>query len=363
MIMRNKITKNIVDEQTLDAEIKETRNSLTTDRLDMSFGEIMAMYERGELVINPGFQRLYRWSQEQKTKFMESIILGIPIPPIFVAEDNNGRWELVDGLQRLSTIFSFFGSLKTEEKNINNWTLEAGELLTSLEGFSAESLPLRYLLNIKRSVCRIEIIKWDSKWDMRYELFSRLNTGGAILTEQEIRNSIFRSGLEKFYSFIEEAVKRGNFQKITQLTPKQRKELFDQELIVRYVSLVDEWNTVDASISLHATTFMRNLLEAHKDIDESTISRFYSTVDLLAPLGKETFRIKSVFSPSAYDAIMVATTHHLDYFSKHNDRLKAAVDAVKSNDEFRATRSAASSKTRTKKKIEIAMSIFSDLAK
>ena len=357
------MTKNIVDEQTLDAEIKETRNSLTTDRLDMSFGEIMSMYERGELVINPGFQRLYRWSKEQKTKFMESIILGIPIPPIFVAEDNNGRWELVDGLQRLSTIFSFFGCLKTEEKNINNWTLEAGDLLTSLDGFSKENLPMRYLLNIKRSVCRIEIIKWDSKWDMRYELFSRLNTGGAILTEQEIRNSIFRSGLKKFYSFIEEAVKNENFIKITRLTSKQKKELFDQELVVRYISLVDEWTSVDTSISLHATTFMRKLLDAKKDIDDNTISRFNSTVDLLEPIGKETFRIKSVFSPSAYDAIMIATTHHIGYFSKHKEKLREAVEAVKSNDEFRATRSAASSKTRTKKKIEIAMSIFSDVAK
>ena len=352
-----------VDDQTLENEIMGMRNSLTTDRLDMSFGEIMAMYERDELIIRPEFQRLYRWDSDQKTKFMESIILGIPIPPIFVAEDNDGRWELVDGLQRLSTIFSFFGCLKTSEKNINNWFLGAGDLLPSLDGFCNDTLPTRYLLNIKRSVCRIEIIKWNSKWDMRYELFSRLNTGGAILTEQEIRNSIFRSGLKKFYSFIETAVKQDNFRKITCLTSKQKKKLFDQELIVRYVSLVDEWKDVDMPISLHATTFMKNLLNAKSDIDDATISRFNSTVDLLAPLGKETFRIKSVFSPSAYDAIMIATTYHLEYFSKHNDRLKTAVDAVKSNDEFRATRSVASSKTRTKKKIEIAMSIFSDLAK
>ena len=349
----------IADEQTLELEIKERRNSLTTDRLDMSFGEIIGMYERKELVISPEFQRLYRWSEEQKTKFMESIILGIPIPPIFVAEDNNGRWELVDGLQRLSTILSFFGCLETPEKNVNNWTLEAGELLSSLEGFNAKNLPMRYLLNIKRSVCRIEIIKWDSKWDMRYELFSRLNTGGTVLTEQEIRNSIFRSGLTKFYSFIEAAVKTDDFKTITRLTPKQKKELFDQELVVRYASLVDEWNNVDMSISLHATSFMKKMLNAKKDIDDNIVSRFYSTIKLLAPLGKDAFRIKSVFSPSAYDAIMIATTYHLDYFNKHKKKLKEAVDAVKSDNEFRATRSVASSKTRTKKKIDIAMNIFS----
>src|SRR5258706_16231751 len=97
----------------LEQEVIETRNSLSTDRLDMSFGEIMSMYERGEIIIDPEFQRLFRWTDYQKTRFMESLLLGIPIPPIFVAEDQNGRWELVDGLQRLSTVLSFFGMLKS----------------------------------------------------------------------------------------------------------------------------------------------------------------------------------------------------------------------------------------------------------
>lgn len=90
----------------LESQVQELRNSLTTDRMDMSFGEIMNMYEQGEIIISPEFQRLFRWTIEQKTKFIESILLGIPIPPIFVAEDNDGRWELVDGLQRISTVLS-----------------------------------------------------------------------------------------------------------------------------------------------------------------------------------------------------------------------------------------------------------------
>lgn len=98
----------------LESQVQELRNSLTTDRMDMSFGEIMNMYEQGEIIISPEFQRLFRWTIEQKTKFIESILLGIPIPPIFVAEDNDGRWELVDGLQRISTVLSFFGILRTD---------------------------------------------------------------------------------------------------------------------------------------------------------------------------------------------------------------------------------------------------------
>ncbi|MGA9187103.1 MAG: DUF262 domain-containing protein, partial [Methanosarcina sp.] len=85
----------LIDEKLLNDVIK-TKNSLSTDRMDMSFGEIMNMYERNEIIIDPEFQRLFRWSIEQQTRFIESLLLGIPIPPIFVAETKNGKWELVD---------------------------------------------------------------------------------------------------------------------------------------------------------------------------------------------------------------------------------------------------------------------------
>ena len=103
-------------ENNLEKEIEKGRNSLTTDRLDMSFGELMSMYDDEELVIDPEFQRLFRWDQDQKTRFIESLLLGIPIPSIFVAENQEGKWEIVDGLQRLSTVLSFFGKLKNNNE-------------------------------------------------------------------------------------------------------------------------------------------------------------------------------------------------------------------------------------------------------
>ena len=69
----------------------------------------LGLPKNDELIIRPEYQRLFRWSEVQKTALIESILLSIPIPPIFVAEDKNGVWELVDGLQRVSTFVSFFG--------------------------------------------------------------------------------------------------------------------------------------------------------------------------------------------------------------------------------------------------------------
>lgn len=87
-------------------------------------------------------------------------------------------------------MLSFFGELKVEEKN--NLTLCAGNIVSELEGLTIKTLPLDLKLAIKRTPCRVEIIQKDSHFEMRYELFKRLNTGGEGLTRQEIRNCIFR---------------------------------------------------------------------------------------------------------------------------------------------------------------------------
>lgn len=98
----------------LEAEIEKAQRQVRTDSYPMSVGEIVNMYEASELIIRPPFQRLFRWELNQKSKLVESILLGIPVPPIFVFETSDGTWELIDGLQRLSTILEFMGLLRQE---------------------------------------------------------------------------------------------------------------------------------------------------------------------------------------------------------------------------------------------------------
>ncbi len=355
------------DEESLVSEITTARNSLTTDRLDMSFGEIMSMYENKEIVIRPDFQRLFRWTIIQQTKFIESILLGIPIPSIFVAEDKSGRWELVDGLQRISTVLSFFGILRQEDlgkgESItkNNWTLVEGDLVTALEGYNKDSLPTKYLLNIKRSSCRIEIIKWDSQWDMRYELFSRLNTGGSALTDQEIRNCIFRGGLKEFYDFIEEATENEIFKKLTALTTKQISELYLQELVVRFCSLVFDWENVDSSISLYMTSYMQKMQSEKRDLEQKTKDIFYKVLDLLKDFDPSIFRYpqSNVFSSTLYDGILMGLAHNIEKYEQKNAIILDKINILKSDNEFRQNSGPASnSKNRTTRRIRRAIGVF-----
>src|ERR1051326_1883019 len=93
-------------------EIEKAQRNVKTDAYQMSVGEVVNMYKDGELLINPDFQRLFRWEIGQKSKLIESLLLGIPIPSIFVFEKEDSKWELIDGLQRISTLLEFMGLLR-----------------------------------------------------------------------------------------------------------------------------------------------------------------------------------------------------------------------------------------------------------
>lgn len=97
-------------QQSIDAQIKEMK--ITS--LDISFNELADMYNDGELIINPDYQRLFRWDIGKQSRFIESLLLEMPIPPIYVIEIEDGKYELIDGLQRISTYLCFRGNFKSE---------------------------------------------------------------------------------------------------------------------------------------------------------------------------------------------------------------------------------------------------------
>ena len=319
----------------------------------------MNIYEDGELIINPEFQRLFRWSNEQQTRFMESLILGIPIPPIFVAADENSRWELVDGLQRVSTVLSFFGLLKTVPRK-NNWTMCEGEIIDELEGFNSKNLPFKHTVNVKRAVCRVEIIKSDSERDMRFELFNRLNTGGTPLTPQEIRNCIYRGISNKFNEYLEELVNREEFVKLIRTTEPKTEQMYLQELVLRFTSLVLNWKDINEGLSNYMTNFMKEAVE-NPDFDyEMYRGLFLRTFSLLSEYGDDIFLGRNnMFSPSLFEGITIGIANNVDYYEKNKETLKEKIKEIKKDDIFISYMgSAASSKNRVKKRIKRAVEIF-----
>ena len=91
----------------LEEQIASRAREIKTDGYAMSIGEVASLYRDNDMDIHPEFQRIFRWKSPQKSRLIESILLGIPVPPIFVSQRDDGVWDIIDGVQRLSTIFEF----------------------------------------------------------------------------------------------------------------------------------------------------------------------------------------------------------------------------------------------------------------
>lgn len=227
----------------LDQEVKDKSKEIFTDSYAMSVGEIASMYTDEELVLQPDYQRFFRWTNTQKTVFIESILLGIPIPPIFVYQREDGIWDVVDGLQRLSTIFQFMNVLRNSTDShheIPKLELHGTKFLPSLEGKKwesdkEESISTKLKLFFKRSRLDIKIIKYTSDTEAQFELFQRLNTGGSVLSPQEIRNSLILMEKKEFYYWFEKLNNNEDFRNCLPLTRRQIEQKEDMEFVLRFL--------------------------------------------------------------------------------------------------------------------------------
>lgn len=369
----------------LERQIADERTRLSTDRMDISFGELINMYKAGELVIRPEYQRLFRWTRNQKTTLIESILLGIPVPPIFVAEDGNGIWELVDGLQRVSTIISFFGELddqllkigtdeaseesineensyEGEENNINRWILESGSLIEDLEGFDVDTLPKKYVINLKRAVCRVEILRGESNTAMKYELFKRLNSGGSKLTSQEIRNAIYRGIDPKVNLLTEKLSKNQDFKDLVSISVQKKKELYDQELILRFVAFLNNIDQINSNTEIFLDRFMEQAVKDSNFNAEYYSEIFTSAIKMLKEkCGDAVFKNeRNTFVPAYYEGIMIGIAQNIEKYEEEPELIQKKVDLLKKDNDFRKfSGSASNSRSRIKNRLKRANEIFS----
>lgn len=226
----------------LEKEIQKARKEIVSDGYDMSLGEVMNLYRDGELKVNPEFQRLFRWDITRKTRFIESILLSIPIPPIFVFQDKDGSWELIDGLQRLSTILEFSGALKGPDgEKVTPSTLEGTKFLPSLANKrwqvwsgNDSAIDKSMQMQIKRARIRVEILLKESDENAKYELFQRLNTGGARLSEQEVRNCVAVMINPPLYKRLKKLAAIDDFITTVNQTEQALEKQAGVELVLRY---------------------------------------------------------------------------------------------------------------------------------
>ncbi len=235
----------------LQDEIEQRAQEIHTDAYSMSINEAAAMYESHDLDVHPEFQRIFRWSIEQQSKLIESIFLGIPIPPIFVATRPDGVWDVVDGVQRLSTIFRFMGVLlKDDDTSDDPEPLKPGEYLTGLKDLlystdGSEPLPSgAHVLDdaqrrlFKRSRLDFQIVQKESDEQAKFDLFQRLNSG-TRLSEQEARNCLAVMLDPTFSRWVEGLAADAHFANVMNISERQQEEAYDAESVLRFLSIVE----------------------------------------------------------------------------------------------------------------------------
>lgn len=313
----------------LEKEIREQASQIYRDSYQMSIGELINIYKDNEMEIHPEFQRVYRWTETQKTRLIESILLNIPIPSIFVSQDDDGVWDIVDGVQRLSTIFQFVGVLRDEnDELVPPLVLQKTKYLPSLDGVRWEAendgnaFSSHQRIDFKRSRIDVVIVKKESDPKTKYELFQRLNTGGTSLSEQEVRNCLLIMTNKEFYYSLSELDRNEYYLKTTSLlTDKKVDEQYRKELLLRLlVATQIEWKILSEYTEFSEMLDQESIrisTDNSFDINEFE-TKFSRTFELIfRELGEDAFRrydsksskfvgalINGSFQPIAYGVYM-----------------------------------------------------------
>ncbi|TFW10428.1 DUF262 domain-containing protein [Oxalobacteraceae bacterium OM1] len=231
-------------------EIENAQRLVRTDAYQMSVGEIVTMYDSREIIIDPEFQRLFRWDIGQKSKLIESLLLGIPLPPIFVFEKADGAWELIDGLQRISTILEFMGMLRGPDGNalppsvleatkylpsLHNAVWESSELIEGVPTTDQRPIERKQQLAIRRGRLGVEILKRPSDDNTKFDLFQRLNAGGSQANAQELRNCIMLMINRNYFHAVKAAAEQPSFKGVISITDEQAEKQRHMEMAVRFL--------------------------------------------------------------------------------------------------------------------------------
>lgn len=280
-------------------EVKRHRKAIKHEVLTYALSEIAAMHaaEPQEMEIQPDWQRLFRWTREQQSAFIESLILEIPIPPLFFFENDDGRWELLDGLQRVSTILKFMGTNQDvpspqqgADANHDEWhythendieqplQLVATDYLPSLEGLSFYRLPTPLRLNLKRARVQIYVLKRETDRIYKYEVFKRLNRGGSVLEEQELRNCAVRILDDVFPAFIKKLGGNSDFRRCIGISQKRLDKGYADELGLRYLTMKNYGDRFRHDVAGLLTHYMEQVAAGQLAFDYENEEKIFDKV-------------------------------------------------------------------------------------
>lgn len=330
--------EDVEDETEGDKTVAPVRYEITSFGIDFDVEGVFRRVKRGEIFM-PEFQRNYIWRLPEASRFIESLLLGLPVPGIFLAQEpDSGKLLVIDGQQRLKSILFFYNGVFNpllDEKTQRVFRLLGVQ--EEFEGLAYEDLDERDRINLDNSVIHATVVRQDTPLDndsSTFHIFERLNSGGRRLYPQEMRCAIYHGDLiNKIKSLNEYDNWRNVFGKVN---PR----LKDQELILRFFALYFNENGykrpmlefLNAFANKHRKTSATFLKHA-SDIFTSTIDAFESA------LGRSAFRLQTgrAFNAAVFDSMAVGLARRIDGSDTPKPRkIKEAYGSLLSNEDYLA---------------------------
>lgn len=320
-------------------EIPKEVRKITTQAYDKSVSDIVRMIEDKDIRLDPDYQRNYVWDNKKASMLIESIILNVPIPVIYVSQEEDDSWSVIDGLQRLSSLKRFFDG---------KFKLSGLEILSDLNKSDITTLNPKALRMLKNGLLRVIMITHDSNEEIKYDVFMRLNTGSVHLTEQELRNCLYRGTLNKF---LKEVVQNQKWLALMGLK-EPHKRMADREMVLRFLAIWKNWDNENGVLNGYKgrmKSFLNAFMNDHKEIKgqeanewkqqfEVTVEKVYQVYGEYAfkRQGLDGMREKTI-NRAIIDVIMLsATQHSMNELMANRDRIAKRFLEMTNNDvEFR----------------------------
>ena len=331
--------------------------AITSYGADYPVDGIVSRLNSGKIVI-PKFQRQYVWKLNQASRFIESLILELPVPGVFLSKDpDSSNLLVIDGQQRLKTIQFFVNGLFANDRKFKLRGVQP-----QFENLSFEDLEEEVKTAFNDYVIHATVIRQDEPSNDQssiYHIFERLNTGGTPLQPQEIRACIF---FGEFNELIGELNKNEHFRNIY---GRPNNRLKDQELILRFLSLYYESDKYEKPLKGFLNAFMGDNRHLQKYSKDQITNKFERTIKIIdETLGKSAFRIERGINTAFYDSVMVGVARRLDKGNINNkDAFINSYRSLSVNAEMQTLiKGGTSDEKNIERRIQIATEAFSNIA-
>lgn len=260
------------------------QRELVTSVVDYNLDTLAGLVKSKKIDTSPKYQRRFRWDAKRQSALIESFLMNVPVPPIFLNEDQYGTYSVIDGKQRLTAISEFLAG---------RLTLTGLKVFSDINGSTFDDLPdeLQNVLRI-RPTLRAQIILRQSDKDIKFEVFRRLNTGGVRLNAQEVRNSAFPGPLNDLILKLSESK---HFHVLLNISNKAKSALYqemrDAEFVLRFFAFRKEWRNFSGGMKRQMDDFMLANQRAPQSFLEEIETDFVKTVAAVeAAFGRHAFR-------------------------------------------------------------------------